>query len=148
MMRVRSTGRDGIDERVEVVAADAAQHLGKAALDLGGVPHAELGDGAIRARLDAVAGAARASSCAAIERPEVRERAVGQHHALLEHVIDGLAVEHRPGAARVVGHHAADGGAAGRRHIGSEPQVVRAQRRVQLVEHHARARRAPIARPD
>ena len=80
---------------------------------------------------------ARARACAAIERPEMRERAVRQHHALLEHVIDGLAVEHRAGAARVVGHHAADGGAARRRHVGREAQVVRAQRRVQLVEHHA-----------
>ena len=56
MMRVRSTGARRIDERIEVVAADAAQHLREAALDLrrhAATPSA--GIVAIRARLDAVA---------------------------------------------------------------------------------------------
>ena len=64
-------------------------------------------------------------------------RAVGQHHLLLADVIDRLAVEHRARAARVVGHHAADGGAARGRDIGGEAQAVRLELGVQLVEHDA-----------
>src|SRR5688572_19866903 len=53
-------------------------------------------------------------------------------------MFDRLAVHPRSGAERVVGHHAADGCAAGRRDVGGEPDIVRPQRRVQLVEHDAR----------
>ena len=42
-----------IDERVEVVAADAPQHFRKPPLDLGGMPEAELGNRAIGAGFDA-----------------------------------------------------------------------------------------------
>ena len=134
-MRVRSMGRDGIDERIEVVAADAPQHLRKPPLDLGGMPEAELGNLAIGAGLDAIA-RPRPRELLGGQRPEMRERSVGEHDALFEDVIDGLAEQHRAGAARVVGHHAAHGGAARRRHIGREPQLMRPQRRVELVEHH------------
>ena len=68
----------------------------------------------------------------------MRDRAIGQHHLLLEHVVDRLAVEHRARAARIVGHHAADRGAAGGRDVGREPEAVRLELRVQLVEHDAR----------
>ena len=57
---------------------------------------------------------------------------------LLQHVVDGLAVEHAARAARIVGHHAADGGAAGGRDIRREAQPERRQLRIQLVEHDAR----------
>ena len=53
-------------------------------------------------------------------------------------MIDRLAVQNRPRAARVVGDHAADGGAAGGGDVGREPQPVRPQLRVQVVEHDAR----------
>jgi hypothetical protein len=52
-------------------------------------------------------------------------------------MVDGLAVDHRSGAARIVGDHAADRGPARRRHIGREAEVVRLERGVQLVEHDA-----------
>ena len=113
-MRRQVDRRARIDEGVEVVAADAAQHLGKAALDLGGVPLRQRRNRAIARRLDARRRARARASCLGGQRPKCASRAVGQHHVLLAHVIDGLAVEHRAGAARVVGHHAADGGAAGR----------------------------------
>ena len=102
-----------IDEGVEVVAADAAQHFRKSPIDLRSVSKPKLGNRAIRARLDAVA-SPRGSGVSGIERPEMRELSVGQHDALFLHVIDGLAVEHRSRAAGVVRHHAADGGPAGR----------------------------------
>ena len=84
------------------------------------------------------------SSCAAVSGRRCASCAVRQHHLLLAHVVDGLAVEHRARAAGVVGHHAADGGAAGRRHIRGEAQVERPQRGVQLVEHHARLHARPL----
>ena len=67
----------------------------------------------------------------------MRDRSVGEHHELLEHVVDRLAVEHRARARGVVRHHAADGGAAGRRDVRRETKPVRRQRRVQLVQHDA-----------
>jgi len=62
-----------------------------------------------------------------VHRSEVRQRSVGEDDVLLEDVVDRLAVEHRPRAAGIVGHHAADGRAAGRRDVGREAQAVRAQ---------------------
>ena len=53
-------------------------------------------------------------------------------------MIDGLAVQHRSRAARVVRDHAADGRAARGGDVGREAQAVRLQLRVQLVEHDAR----------
>ena len=72
-----------------------------------------------------------------LERAEMRDAAVGQDHALLDDVVDRLAVQHGSRAARVVGHHAADGGAARRRHVRSEAKVVRLERGVQFIEHDA-----------
>ena len=129
-------GTRRIDECIEVVAADAAQHLRKAPVDFRRMADGELGNAAVGARFDAVA-LLRARQLPGIERAEMRQRSVRQHHALLEHVIDGLAVQHRAGAARVVGHHPAHRGAARRRHVRSEAQLMLAQHRVQVVEHHA-----------
>ena len=53
-------------------------------------------------------------------------------------MIDGLAVEHGACAAGVVGHHAADGGAAGGGDVGREAQAVRLQAARSVVEHDAR----------
>ena len=144
MMRVRSTRSGRIDERIEVVAADAPQHLRKAALDLAGVTDAELAEWRDRRAPRCCRRPSRPRPRARSERPKMRQAAVRQHHALLEHVIDRLAVEDRSRAARVVGHHAADGGAAGRRHVRGEAQVVLAERRVQLVEHDARLDARPL----
>ena len=53
---------------------------------------------------------------------------------LLQHVVDGFAVQHGSGTAGVVRHHAADGRAACGRNVGREAQVVRLQLCVQFVE--------------
>jgi hypothetical protein len=68
----------------------------------------------------------------------MRQRSVGQHDLLFEHVIDRLPVEDRSRTGRVVRHHAADGGAARGRDVRREAQVVGTQRRVQLVQYDAR----------
>ena len=67
----------------------------------------------------------------------MRDRAVRQDDVLLEDVVDRLAVQHRARAAGVVRDHAADGRAAGRGNVGREPETVRLQLRVQLVEDDA-----------
>ena len=56
---------------------------------------------------------------------------------LFEDVVDRLAVQHRPGAARVVGHHAADRGPAGGRDVGGEAESMRLEGGVQFIEHDA-----------
>ena len=53
-------------------------------------------------------------------------------------MIDRFAVQDGSRAAGVVGHHAADRGAAGGRDIGRETQAVRLQMRVQFIQHDAR----------
>ena len=65
------------------------------------------------------------------------DAAIGERHYLLEHVVDGLAVEHAARAAGVVGHHAADGGAACGGNVGRKPHAQRLQVSVQLIEHDA-----------
>ena len=55
----------------------------------------------------------------------------------VEHVVDRLSVHHRARAARVVADHAANRGSAGRRDIGGEPEPMRSEFCVQLVEHDA-----------
>ena len=66
------------------------------------------------------------------------DAAIGEEHRLFENVVDGLAVEDAARAARIVGHHAADGGAAGGGDIGREAQAERGQLGVQIVQHDAR----------
>ena len=73
----------------------------------------------------------------AAQRAKVRDAAVRQHHVLLEDVIDRLAVDDRARAARVVGHHPADRGAAGGGEIRCESQSERSQVGVEIVEHDA-----------
>jgi hypothetical protein len=68
----------------------------------------------------------------------VNFRTVREDDVLRQDVIDRLAVQHGAGAARVVGHHAADRGPIGRGDVWCEPEAVRAQRDVELVEHDAR----------
>ena len=129
-------------ELVEVVAHDAAQHLRVAPRHLVGVRARQLAHGAIAARLEAVAGAGRVERLGR-ERAEMRHRSVREHDVLLEHVVDGLAVVDRSGAARVVGHHAAQRGAAGGGDVRREAQPVRPQAGVELVEHDARLDACP-----
>jgi hypothetical protein len=106
------------------------------------VASGQLGHDAVRARFDAVS-----HSCMLefVRRqwPEVRNRSVGQDDALFQDVVDGLAVDDRACAARVVRHHAAKGGAAGRRNIGCETQSVRSKGEIQVVEDDSRFDASP-----
>ena len=124
------------DELVQVVTAHPAEHLRIAALDLIGTRTRRAAHLAVAHRLERVAGRRRLQ-LARVERPEPRERPVGQDDVLFEDVIDGLPVEHGTGTGGVVGHHAAHGGAAGGGDIGREPHPVRLEGRVQLVEDDA-----------
>ena len=129
-------GLRGIDEGVEVVAADASQELGEATVDLARVRLGQRGNRPVRVTLDAacVAGDGQIGRA---QRTEMRHTGIGQHHVQIADVIDGLAVDDRAGAARVVRDHPADGGAAGRRHVGREAEVMWLERGVEVVEHHA-----------
>ena len=71
------------------------------------------------------------------------DASIGEDGVLLQHMIDGLAVNERPRSAGIIGHHAAQGGAAGCRDIGSEAQAVLLDCCVQLVEHDARFHTSP-----
>ena len=68
----------------------------------------------------------------------MRDAAIRKHDVLFEDVVDGLAVDDGAGAARVVGHHAAQRGAAGGREVGREAQAERSEFRVQIIKHQAR----------
>ncbi len=124
------------DELIKVVAADAAEHLRETAIDFAGTVGRDLADRAVAAGFQTLAGAGR-RQVRRSQRPEVSDLTVGQHNVQLEHMIDGLAVENRPRTARIVRDHATDRRAAGRRHIGREPQAVWPELRVQLVEDDA-----------
>ena len=67
----------------------------------------------------------------------MRDGTIGKDDFLLQHVVDGLAVEDGARAARIVRHHAADGGAAGGRNVGCEAKTVRTQCGVEFIEHDA-----------
>ena len=77
---------------------------------------------------------------------QVRHRSVRKDDVLFEDVVERDAVQHRPRAGGIVGHHPAKRGAAGRGNVGRKPQVVRLELGVQLVEHDARldTRGAPL----
>ena len=68
---------------------------------------------------------------------ELDDRAVRENCGLLQHVIDSLAVQNGSSAAGVVGHHAADGGAARGGDIRREAHAVRLQLCIQFVEDDA-----------
>ena len=131
-----------IDEFVQVVAAHAAHHFGIAAVDFSGVFARESQHRAVAGGFQRIA----RRHFTARHFAKVHDAAVGKQHGLLQNVIDGLAVKHAARAAGIVGHHAADGGAAGRGDIGREAQPQRSQLRVQLVQHHARFHARPALR--
>ena len=113
-------GLDGVREFVQVVAADAAQDLGIAAVDFGGVLGGKAQHGASNSGFERSAArlelASRGMSRKCTTLPSESD------HGLLQNVVDGLAVQHAARAGGVVGHHAADGGAAGGGNIGREAQ--------------------------
>ena len=127
-------------QRIEIVAADAALHLGEARGDLVGLARADrqqvLGQRPQRRRH--VVGGCRRSA-------EMRQRAVGQHRLDRENVIAHGAVAQRrppqellPAMPPMVARE--DGGDVDRK-----PQPVRLELAVELVEHDARLDRAACA---
>ena len=127
-------------QRVEIVAADAALHLREARGDLVGLARADreqvLGQRPQRRRhvVEVAADAA-----------EMRQRAVRQQRLDRDHVVAHGAVAHRAAAAGIVAGHAADGGARGGGDIDREPQPVRLELAVEIVEHDAGLDRAARA---
>ncbi len=67
----------------------------------------------------------------------MRLRAVRQDRVDREHVLARVAVAQRARAAGIVADHAADGGARGGRDVDREPQPVRTELPVELIEHDA-----------
>src|SRR5215468_7572814 len=67
----------------------------------------------------------------------MRARAVGENGIDREHVFAGIAVAQRARAAGIVADHAADGGARGGGNVDWEPQAVRPERPIELVQHDA-----------
>ena len=74
----------------------------------------------------------------AIDRSELGEGSVGKDGMETADMIDGLAVDNRARACRVVADHAAQIRPVGRRYLGAELQALPCQRAVQLIENHAR----------
>ena len=126
-----AAGRDGVD----VVAADPAQQLRPAGVDLIGLARrdgAKAGD-QVPIRPSAVHGFDGAGDLAEMPRLAVRHHGVDGAH-----VLDHVAVPDGPRPAAVVAGHAADGGAAGGRRVDGKEQPMGLEKPVQLVENHAR----------
>ena len=121
-------------ERIEIVAADAALHLGKARRDLIGFPRP---DGEQVLRQSPQRRARRQFPQAGTDGTEMRRRAVRQHRIDRQQVIAGDAVAQRARAAGIVARHAADGGARGGGDVDRKPQSMGFEVAVELVEHDA-----------
>ena len=109
-------------QRVEIVAADPALHLGKVRFDRVGLARGEreqIARERHERRLPRQVGEV------ARDRTEMRLRAVRQHRVDREHVLARVAVAQRARAAGIVADHAADGGARGGRDVDRKPQAVR-----------------------
>ena len=68
---------------------------------------------------------------------EMRRRAVGKDRVDRKDVVAGHAVAQRPRPAGIVAGHAADRGARRGRDVDGEPQPMRAQEAVEIIEHDA-----------
>ena len=127
-------GRPIRHERVEVVAADAPLHLGKARLDLRRLALAErqqVAEEVAPRRVRVEAGQV------AWDRSEIQKRAVGQRRPHRQRVVAHRAVAQRAPAAGVVAGHAADGGPRRRRDVDGKPQSMRLQLTIEVVQHDA-----------
>ena len=129
-------------QRVEIVAADPALHLGEIALDRVGLARREREE---IARQRNERRLPRQVGEIARDRTETGGRAVRQHGIDRKHVLARVAVAQRTRAAGIVAHHAADGGARGGGDVDRKPQPVRAQPAIELVEHDAGLDRAALA---
>ena len=92
---------------------------------------------------------ALAFDSARVKRTGVDDAAVREEHAQGNDMVDSLAVNDGMRAGGIVGDHAADGGAVGRRYVRGEVQSVRPYGGVEVVENAARLDADPaLARID
>ena len=122
-------------DRVDVVAADPAQHLRKAARDFVGFAPVQSAHPADEV---AIALGHRVVVKVIGHRAEPCARPVGEQCTDAAHVVNHVAVAQRARTAAVVGGHAAERGAARGRGIDRKEQFVLPQPAVQPVEDHAR----------
>ena len=122
-------------QRVQIVAADAALHLGESRCDLGCFAGAE------RQQIDKqvkFAGPA-VQICEIVQHlAEMQHPAIRQCRIHRQRIVAHGAVTQRASAAGIVAGHAADGGARGGGDIDREPKAVRLELPVEVVEHDAR----------
>ena len=121
-------------ERIEIVAADAALHFRKARFDFARLARA---DREQIARDAAQRRSRRQIGQVGTDGAEMRLRSVGEDRVDRQHVLARIAVAQRARAAGIVAGHAADGGARGGGDIDRKPQAVRLQGAVEIVEHDA-----------
>ena len=115
---------------IEVVAGDLAQHLGEARFDLRLLPTEKPFE--LFHELLILPGPR-----AVVHRPEAPAMALRRDGVDGEHVVHHVPVGDRARAAGIVAGHAAERGLRAGRHIDRKPQPVRAQARVERIEHHA-----------
>ena len=116
-------------ELVQVVAGDPAHETRESGFDFLPVQFHDVGDAAVQA-----AAPPRFLDTGFLEQPPF---AGGQHRVDFHHVIDCFPVKNRMRTGGVVAHHSADGGAVGRRSIGTEEEAHRFQVAVELFLNHA-----------
>ena len=125
------------EERVEVITADPALHFGEARFDLVGLARAER-----EQVLHEITQRGWHVGKIRRDRPEMRRATVGQHGVDREHVIAHSPVAQGAPAARIIGRHAADGGARSGGDIHWKPQAMGLKRAIEVVEHNAGLDRA------
>ena len=139
----RIVRRGARHQGVEIVAADPALHLGESRGDLVGFAGAEgekiAGERRQRRSRRKVAQVGR-------DRAEMRRAAVGHHRVDRKHVVAHGAVAQRTAAARIVGRHAADGGARSGRDVDRKPQAVGFEHAIEIIKHDAGLDHASPAR--
>ena len=92
-----------IDKFIQIVAGDAAQNFGIAAVDLSGVFPGESQHRAVAGGFERIA----RRHFTPRHFAKVHDAAVPKQDSLLQNVIDGLPVKHAARAAGIIGHHAA-----------------------------------------
>jgi hypothetical protein len=139
VVRPQFWSRAGL-HHVDVVALHAAQDLRPPRRDLVGLAAHD------RVQLRRERAVADRAGRDLVARAEAELGAVGEARVDRGHVVHHVAVADRARAARVVARHAADGGLRRGRHVHRKPEPVRAQERIQPVEHDAGLHRDRRAR--
>ena len=148
--QVEGVGRG--DEVVQVVAADPAQNLGIAPVDLLGMTAGQIADHPVAVTLQVPAPAAGVQIFLR-HGSEMHQAPVRKHHVQLQNVVDGLAVDHGTGPRRVVGHGAAHRGPIRGGEIQRQDEAVGFEGEIQLVQddprlhHHGSALHVQVQDP-